>query len=146
MTIGFLGLGKLGLPCALAVESRGHKVIGYDPSEQVKDIIDTKKLQYQEIWAQEHLDKSKIEIKSVEEVIEEKNKVISMLKNYEVIDSNCNWIHFNNNIDNIDTIDIFNKHKVLTKYCKLPHDNRKNWCRLTIQPNISKEKFIQELL
>ena len=71
MNIGFIGLGKLGLPCALAVESRGHKVVGYDPSEQVKDIIDTKKLQYQEIWAQEHLDKSKIEIKSVEEVVSE---------------------------------------------------------------------------
>ena len=43
MNIGFIGLGKLGLPCALAVESRGHKVVGYDPSDQVKDIIDTKK-------------------------------------------------------------------------------------------------------
>ena len=71
MNIGFIGLGKLGLPCALAVESRGHKVVGYDPSEQVKDIIDTKKLQYQEIWAQDHLDKSKIEIKSVDEVVDE---------------------------------------------------------------------------
>jgi UDPglucose 6-dehydrogenase len=71
MNIGFIGLGKLGLPCALAVESRGHKVVGYDPSEQVKDIIDTKKLQYQEIWAQDHLDKSKIEIKSLEEVVGE---------------------------------------------------------------------------
>ena len=71
MNIGFIGLGKLGLPCALAVESRGHKVIGYDPSEQVKDILDTKELQYQEIWAQKHLDKSKIEIKSVEEVVGE---------------------------------------------------------------------------
>ena len=71
MNIGFIGLGKLGLPCALAVESRGHKVVGYDPSEQVKEIVDTKKLQYQEIWAQKHLDKSKIEIKSVEEVVGE---------------------------------------------------------------------------
>jgi UDPglucose 6-dehydrogenase len=71
MNIGFIGLGKLGLPCALAVESRGHKVVGYDPSEQVKDIIDTKKLQYQEIWAQDHLDKSKIEIKSIKEVVQE---------------------------------------------------------------------------
>jgi len=69
MNIGFIGLGKLGLPCALAVESRGHNVVGYDPSKQVKDIIDTKKLQYQEIWAQEHLDKSNIEIKSIEEVV-----------------------------------------------------------------------------
>tara|TARA_Y100000356_G_scaffold57405_1_gene46491 strand:- start:365 stop:1621 length:1257 start_codon:yes stop_codon:yes gene_type:complete len=70
MNIGFIGLGKLGLPCALAIESRGHNVVGYDPSEQVKDIIDTKKLQYQEIWAQEHLDKSKIEIKSISEVVQ----------------------------------------------------------------------------
>ena len=71
MNVGFIGLGKLGLPCALAVESRGHKVVGYDPSKQVKDIVDTKKLQYQEIWAQEHLDKSKIEVKSLEEVVGE---------------------------------------------------------------------------
>ena len=71
MNIGFIGLGKLGLPCALAVESRGHKVVGYDPSEQVKEIVDTKKLQYQEAHAQDLLLKSKIEIKSVEEVVEE---------------------------------------------------------------------------
>ena len=71
MNIGFIGLGKLGLPCALAVESRGHKVVGHDPSEQVKEIVDTKKLQYQEIWAQEYLEKSKIEIKSVDEVVDE---------------------------------------------------------------------------
>ena len=71
MNIGFIGLGKLGLPCALAVESRGHKVVGYDPSEQVKEIVDTKKLQYQEQWAQKHLDKSKIEIKSMEDVVGE---------------------------------------------------------------------------
>ena len=51
MNIGFIGLGKLGLPCALAVESRGHKVVGYDPSQQVKDIINSKRLQYQEAHA-----------------------------------------------------------------------------------------------
>ena len=49
MNIGFIGLGKLGLPCYFTIESRGHNVIGYDLSQQVKDIIDTKKLQYQEI-------------------------------------------------------------------------------------------------
>jgi UDPglucose 6-dehydrogenase len=86
MNIGFIGLGKLGLPCALAVESRGHKVVGYDPSEQVKDIIDTKKLQYQEIWAQEYLEKSKIEIKSVDEVVGESEIIfvsIKVLKIYQ---------------------------------------------------------------
>ena len=69
MNIGVIGLGKLGLPCALAIESRGHKVVGYDPSEQVKDIINSKRLQYQEAHAQDLLLKSKIEIKSVEEVV-----------------------------------------------------------------------------
>ena len=34
MNIGFLGLGKLGLPVSLAVEDKGHKVFGYDISEQ----------------------------------------------------------------------------------------------------------------
>lgn len=30
MNVGFVGLGKLGLPCAVAIASKGHKVIGYD--------------------------------------------------------------------------------------------------------------------
>ena len=82
----------------------------------------------------------------VEEIANEKEKLISMMKDFDVIDSNCNWIHFNNEIDNADTIRIFDKHKVLVKFCSIPHDDRKNWCRLTIQPNITKQKFIKELL
>ena len=30
MRIGFVGLGKLGLPCAVAAASKGHDVMGYD--------------------------------------------------------------------------------------------------------------------
>lgn len=30
MKIGYIGLGKLGYPCALAVVAKGHDVIGYD--------------------------------------------------------------------------------------------------------------------
>ena len=30
MNIGFMGLGKLGLPCALAIEEKGHSVCGFD--------------------------------------------------------------------------------------------------------------------
>lgn len=69
MNIGFIGLGKLGLPCALAVESKGHNVVGYDISDSVKEIVRSKKLPYKEIWAQDYLDKSNIEIKSVEDVV-----------------------------------------------------------------------------
>ena len=30
-TIGMLGMGKLGLPCLMAMEAKGYSVIGYDP-------------------------------------------------------------------------------------------------------------------
>lgn len=35
MKIGFLGLGKLGLPCALAIDMKGHDVMGYDINPNV---------------------------------------------------------------------------------------------------------------
>ena len=69
MKIGFLGLGKLGLPVALAVESRGHEVVGYDISESVKNIIQAKKIPYREEWAQKHLSESNIEFAEVDEVV-----------------------------------------------------------------------------
>jgi UDP-N-acetyl-D-mannosaminuronate dehydrogenase len=43
MNIGFLGLGKLGLPVALATEAKGHKVYGYDISPDVPSFIKKKK-------------------------------------------------------------------------------------------------------
>jgi len=30
MNVGMIGLGKLGLPVALAIEAAGHNVFGYD--------------------------------------------------------------------------------------------------------------------
>ena len=83
----------------------------------------------------------------IQEVVEEKKKVVSMLKHYEVIDSNCNWIHFNNQDDNKKTKEIFDKHKVLVKYCKVhPYGFRENWCRMTIQPGLSEQEFFKELV
>lgn len=69
MKIGFIGLGKLGLPCALAIESKGHEVIGYDISDRVKKIIETRKIPYQEEGAQELLEKSKIRFEPMEIVL-----------------------------------------------------------------------------
>ena len=83
----------------------------------------------------------------IKEVVEEKKKVVSMLKNYEVIDSQCNWIHFNNQDDNKKTKEIFEKYKVLVKYCKVhPYGFRDNWCRMTIQPELSEQEFFKELV
>ena len=83
----------------------------------------------------------------IQEVVEEKKKVVSMLKHYEVIDSDCNWIHFNNQDNNKKTKEILDKHKVLVKYCKVhPYGFRDNWCRMTIQPGLSEQEFFKELV
>lgn len=69
MKVSFLGLGKLGLPCALAIESKGHDVVGYDVSPKVRDILRTRKLPYRELGAQELLDKTQIKVVDVPELV-----------------------------------------------------------------------------
>ena len=66
MNIGFLGLGKLGLPVALAIEEKGHKVIGTDINETTLRNIRFKTLNYKEKGAEDLLKNSKIEIKNLE--------------------------------------------------------------------------------
>ena len=41
MKIGFVGLGRLGFPCALAVAMKGHDVMAYDivPALMNKDPV-----------------------------------------------------------------------------------------------------------
>lgn len=68
MRVGFLGLGKLGLPCALAVESKGHEVKGHDPDPGVAHILATKALPYMEEGAQALLTNTKIEIVGYDEL------------------------------------------------------------------------------
>lgn len=71
MKIGFIGLGKLGLPCALAVESRGHKVCGYDPNPLIKKYFDEMKIPYREEGVEELLQETKIEVKDLFDVLVE---------------------------------------------------------------------------
>jgi len=60
MRVGFIGLGKLGLPVALAIEAAGHEVCGYDASEKVMSILATRELPYKEEGASQLLRHSKI--------------------------------------------------------------------------------------
>jgi UDP-N-acetyl-D-mannosaminuronate dehydrogenase len=49
MNVGMVGLGKLGLPCLLAIEKHGgHKVFGYDVSNEVNNSIRNKSVTYWE--------------------------------------------------------------------------------------------------
>jgi UDPglucose 6-dehydrogenase len=40
MKIGFIGVGKLGMPCAEAIAQKGHSVTGYDIAEKYSNHID----------------------------------------------------------------------------------------------------------
>lgn len=44
MNIGFVGLGKLGFPVALAMASRGHRVLGWDESDAVRADVEARRL------------------------------------------------------------------------------------------------------
>lgn len=70
MNIGFIGLGKLGLPCALAIDEQEHTVYGYDVNDSVKTILDTKQLPYREEGASERLQNHNINFTNVDEVVE----------------------------------------------------------------------------
>ena len=39
MKIGFIGLGKLGLPCAEAIAIKGHDVSGYDIADVESTLV-----------------------------------------------------------------------------------------------------------
>lgn len=69
MNVGFIGLGKLGLPCALAAEKHGHTVYGYDISSNVEKILETRVLPYREEGAEELLQNHDINWCSVSEVV-----------------------------------------------------------------------------
>jgi UDPglucose 6-dehydrogenase len=68
--IGFVGLGKLGLPVALSVASKGYNVLGYDINEQVKEYIATKTIPYQEVRMDELFKEHTVTFTDLRNVIE----------------------------------------------------------------------------
>jgi|TARA_R100000482_G_scaffold71406_1_gene27111 UDPglucose 6-dehydrogenase len=69
MNIGFLGLGKLGLPVALAIESKGHTVFGTDINDLTLRNIRFKTLNYKEKGASDLLKNSKLQIKNISNIV-----------------------------------------------------------------------------
>jgi UDPglucose 6-dehydrogenase len=70
MKIGFIGLGKLGLPCALAIDSKGHDVFGYDINPDVEKYLLSREIPYREDGATELLKNHNIKWGSIEYVVE----------------------------------------------------------------------------
>ena len=71
MNVGFVGLGKLGLPSALAIESKGHTVVGYDINPKIKDYISERKIPYKEEGADELLQKTNIKVLPLSDVLKQ---------------------------------------------------------------------------
>jgi len=69
VNIGFAGLGKLGLPIALAIESKGHTVVGYDPAAGPGEMLRTRRLAFREAGADALLQRSQIEVVPMEEMV-----------------------------------------------------------------------------
>ena len=71
MNIGFVGLGKLGLPCALAIDAVDeHSLMGYDPDERINDYLNKGEIPYREEGTAELLKKHNISFTNLKEVIE----------------------------------------------------------------------------
>jgi len=69
MNVGFVGLGKLGLPVALAVESKGHRVVATDPAEGPRRMLRERRLDFREDLAGELLEKTRIELCDLDETV-----------------------------------------------------------------------------
>ncbi len=68
---GFIGLGKLGLPVALAMENRGNRIIGYDVDPKIKEYLQKNEVPYKEANLENMLKGNLLEIaNSIEEVVE----------------------------------------------------------------------------
>ena len=69
MNIGFVGMGKLGLPSALAIESKGHTVTGYDINPDISEYIKNQKIPYMEEGVSDLLAKTSIRMLPLGEVL-----------------------------------------------------------------------------
>jgi len=123
--IGFIGLGKLGLPCALAIESKGHKVYGYDVNPDVPKILETRILPYKEVDGQEYLERHDISFLPLSEVVKESEIIFVAVQTphepkYEGItripDERCdfNYSYLKESISNIsDVLDEIKEERIV---------------------------------
>jgi histidinol-phosphate aminotransferase len=92
-------------------------------------------------------------IKVVKDYVEKTNKEKKVLydlfsEKFDVINSHCNWLHINDKDDNKFICSVLDKYNEVTYKAGavIPFDNRKNWLRLTVGPQLSETKFIGEIL
>jgi histidinol-phosphate aminotransferase len=67
---------------------------------------------------------------------------------YDVIGGYCNWIHINSKDDNKQLCEVLDEYSDVTYKAgaKIPFDDRTNWLRMTVGPNLRETNFIKRLL
>lgn len=76
-SVGFIGLGKLGLPCAAAVSaSTGNPVFGFDLDSRIDNYIHERKLPYVENLAEEFLEKGDVRFESSPSAVVQKSDIV----------------------------------------------------------------------
>jgi UDPglucose 6-dehydrogenase len=93
MNIGFIGLGKLGLPCAAAMSVKTGKIInGFDVNPNIQQYIDNRKTPYIEGELEDYLAKAQFSIKdSVDGVLDSSDIVFVAVPtpHIERFEGNC---------------------------------------------------------
>tara|TARA_B100000287_G_scaffold171381_1_gene161607 strand:+ start:3492 stop:4568 length:1077 start_codon:yes stop_codon:yes gene_type:complete len=96
------------------------------------------------------LDNYDIVEKYIEDTNMEKSLLVHEFKKagYDVIGGHCNWIHINGEDDNQKLCEVLDEYPNVTYKAgaKIPFDNRKNWLRMTVGPNLRETDFIKRLL
>lgn len=81
-------------------------------------------------------------------IIEREIVINSLMKaGYDVVPSKTNWIHFHGKEKNEQAVEILKRHNVLFKTdSRIPFDDRSDWIRLNMAPDLSQVPFMIELL
>lgn len=80
MNVGMLGMGKLGLPVALAIEKKGHKVSGFDINPNVAQYLSERKIPFKEKDIQPLLDSTRITLKTVNDLVTESDIIFCAIQ------------------------------------------------------------------
>lgn len=95
------------------------------------------------------LDNEKDVFEYINCVKEERRELALILEisGFDVIDSNVNWIHFNDSEDNKFACSVLDSFGIAFKRgVTIPHDERKNWIRLTVGPRLSSSSAIKHII
>lgn len=73
--VGMVGMGKLGIPVSLAIESKGYEVHGSDVNPDVQKYLDERKIPYEERGLQPLLDGTEVTLIDNGQIVEESDLV-----------------------------------------------------------------------